>query len=152
MNRSAIILTAALMVSGCASLGGTAPTVPAAMASAEAGDPALASIIADYEAWLKRESGGGDPESGDDDGSSRMPDLSREKELTLVEPLTGFKRRLDAVSTAGLSDQDAENHAFLSRPPTPEESAKATAAMDGGLGLPDLAWVLLNSREFLFIP
>jgi hypothetical protein len=41
---------------------------------------------------------------------------------------------------------------FLSRQPTPEETAIATTAMGKGLGLPDFAWVLLNSREFLFVP
>ena len=41
---------------------------------------------------------------------------------------------------------------FLGRPPTSQESTKAVAAMSGGLGVSDIAWVLLNSREFLFIP
>lgn len=41
---------------------------------------------------------------------------------------------------------------FLSREPSAEESAKAVAAMKEDLVLSDLAWVLLNSREFLFIP
>lgn len=41
---------------------------------------------------------------------------------------------------------------FLGRQPTPQESSKALAALKDGLGLPDLAWVLLNSREFLFVP
>lgn len=40
---------------------------------------------------------------------------------------------------------------FLSRQPTAEESAKAVTAMKQGLTLSDLAWVLLNTREFLFI-
>lgn len=40
---------------------------------------------------------------------------------------------------------------FLSRQPTAEESAKAVTAMKQGLTHSDLAWVLLNTREFLFI-
>lgn len=139
MNRSAIILTAALLASGCATTGAPAP-VPPPVSSAEAGDPVLAAIIADYETWLKRNDGGGDPESGEDDGSSRMPDLSRDYELTLVEPLTGFKRRLDAVNTAGLNDQDAENHAFLSRvvnrtlEEIPLDTGRLAFNSEGGVG------------------
>jgi hypothetical protein len=41
---------------------------------------------------------------------------------------------------------------FLSRKPSAEESAKALTALKEGLALSDVAWVLLNSREFLFIP
>jgi hypothetical protein len=40
---------------------------------------------------------------------------------------------------------------FLGRRPASDESEKAVAAMAGGLSLSDLAWVLLNSREFLFV-
>ncbi|MFN4092154.1 MAG: DUF885 domain-containing protein [Brevundimonas sp.] len=139
MNRSAIILTAALLASGCATMGVPVPAAPA-VAGAEAGEPVLASIIADYETWLKRNDGGGDPESGEDDGSSRMPDLSRDYELTLVEPLTGFKRRLDAVNTTGLNDQDAENHAFLSRvinralEEIPLDTGRLAFNSEGGVG------------------
>ena len=42
-------------------------------------------------------------------------------------------------------------HSFLSRPPTPAESDKALTALKDGLTPADLAWVLLNSREFLFV-
>lgn len=41
---------------------------------------------------------------------------------------------------------------FLSRKPNSDESAKALAALKDGLHNEDIAWVLLNSREFLFLP
>jgi hypothetical protein len=40
---------------------------------------------------------------------------------------------------------------FLGRQPNAEETTKAVTALDNGLGLGDIAWVLLNSREFLFV-
>ena len=62
-----------------------------------------------------------------------------------------------AVATAaGLSSREAQVDSlylsFLSRHPRPEESAKAVKAMDAGLKPADLAWVLANTREFLFLP
>ena len=41
---------------------------------------------------------------------------------------------------------------FLSRKPNSDESTKALSALKEGLRLEDIAWVLLNSREFLFLP
>jgi hypothetical protein len=41
---------------------------------------------------------------------------------------------------------------FLSRPPNAGEMKKSLDALKDGLTLPDISWVLLNSREFLFIP
>lgn len=40
---------------------------------------------------------------------------------------------------------------FLSRRPSATELAAAKASLEDGLGLTDLAWVLANTREFLFV-
>jgi Protein of unknown function (DUF1549)/Protein of unknown function (DUF1553) len=40
---------------------------------------------------------------------------------------------------------------YLSRKPTAKELAAATKSLQGGLALTDLAWVLANTREFLFV-
>jgi hypothetical protein len=50
----------------------------------------------------------------------------------------------DAITSLYLS--------FHSRKPTSEETTKALAALKEGLKIEDLGWVLLNSREFLFLP
>jgi hypothetical protein len=40
---------------------------------------------------------------------------------------------------------------FLARRPTAPELAAATRSLGDGLAVTDLAWVLANTREFLFI-
>ncbi len=40
---------------------------------------------------------------------------------------------------------------YLSRTPTAKELASANKSLKDGLGLTDLAWVLANTREFLFV-
>lgn len=40
---------------------------------------------------------------------------------------------------------------YLSRPPTAKELATANKSLKDGIGLTDLAWVLANTREFLFV-
>lgn len=40
---------------------------------------------------------------------------------------------------------------FFCRKPKAEEVAAAKEALNGGLGLPDLTWVLFNTREFVFV-
>lgn len=61
-----------------------------------------------------------------------------------------------AVKTAASAgDQAAQLRSlylsFLSREPNPNEISPAAEAFKSGLTLSDLAWALLNSREFLFI-
>ena len=62
---------------------------------------------------------------------------------TAVIAATAEKTREAQVDSLFLS--------FLSRHPRPDELAKATKAMGAGITPADLAWVLVNTREFLFL-
>ncbi|OYX49058.1 MAG: hypothetical protein B7Y90_08695 [Alphaproteobacteria bacterium 32-64-14] len=83
----------------------------AAVRNAE--NPALAAILADYEAYSRQV----DPISagmeGDRAALSRLPDNSRAFEVAQEPALTAFARRLAAIDPAALSAADALNHAFL---------------------------------------
>lgn len=89
----------------------SAPTQVAAARNAES--PALASVLADYEAYLRAV----DPISagmeGDRAALSRMPDNSRAFEIAQEPVLKGFADRLAAINPAGLSNDDRLNHTFL---------------------------------------
>jgi uncharacterized protein (DUF885 family) len=105
---SAIALFAAVAVPAAART--AAPPAPAAR-SAE--NPALASVLADYEAYLRAVDPITAGMEGDRAALSRLPDASRAFEVAQEPVLKGFADRLAAIDAAGLSDDDRLNHAFL---------------------------------------
>ncbi|HZW16184.1 MAG TPA: DUF885 family protein [Brevundimonas sp.] len=113
MKTVIAIGAAALLAAATPVLAATqAQTPPAAARNAD--DPALASILADYETYLRAN----DPISagmeGDREALSRLPDVSRAFELAQAPVLKGFADRLAAIDPASLTDDDRLNHAFLS--------------------------------------
>jgi hypothetical protein len=59
---------------------------------------------------------------------------------------------MDAEKAKTPEDQATSLYlSYLSRKPTAKELAAATKSLKGGLALPDLAWVLANTREFIFL-
>ena len=113
-------------------------TPPAAARNAD--DPALAAVLADYEAYLRAN----DPISagmeGDKAALSRLPDVSRANELAQEPVLKGFADRLAAIDPATLGDDDRLNHAFLgwvlerSRARIPLDTGRLAFNSEGGPG------------------
>jgi len=89
------------------------PALVQAEAARNAENPALASVLADYEAYLRAV----DPISagmeGDRAALSRLPDGSRAFEVAQEPVLKRFADRLAAIDAAGLSEDDRLNHTFL---------------------------------------
>lgn len=116
MNLTARLLTgAALALALSTSLPAiaTAHDEPAVASTAGATDPALSSVLSDYEAYLRQRDPITAGNEGDRDALSRLPDASREAELADEPILKGFADRLAAIDAAGLNDADRLNHAFL---------------------------------------
>jgi len=105
------VCVAGLLASACMLPAPAQVVGPAAVRNAE--NPALAAILADYEAYSRQV----DPISagmeGDRAALSRLPDNSRAFEVAQEPALTAFARRLAAIDPAALSAADALNHAFL---------------------------------------
>ena len=114
MNRSATLALVTLLLTSVAvpALAQTPPPVPT---TAQAENPALASILADYEAYLRALDPITAGQEGDQAAKSRLPDPTRAFEEAQVQPLTAFKTRLAAIDASPLSPDDALNHAFLGR-------------------------------------
>ncbi|HST92712.1 MAG TPA: DUF885 family protein [Brevundimonas sp.] len=110
--KTVIAIGAAALLAAAAPVA-AAPTQAPSAASRNADHPALASILADYEAYLRAN----DPISagmeGDRTALSRLPDVSRAYEVAQEPVLKGFADRLAAIDPAALSDDDRLNHAFL---------------------------------------
>lgn len=62
---------------------------------------------------------------------------------SLIEAVQMKKTQTDQIS--------ALYRACLSRLPLPQETSQCISALQQGLNIGDIAWVLLNSREFIFI-
>ena len=110
---SLLALLVALPGTALAQTSGGPATIQPASDAAGPVNPTLASILTDYETYLKTN----DPISAGLDGDvaalSRLPDISREAELARRAPLQAFKARLEAIPMAGLSADDAQNRTFL---------------------------------------
>ena len=138
--KTVIAIGAAALVAAATPAPATAaPQTPPA-AARNADDPALAAILADYEAYLRAN----DPISagmeGDKAALSRLPDVSRAHELAQEPVLKGFADRLAAIDPASLGDDDRLNHAFLgwvlerSRARIPLDTGRLAFNSEGGPG------------------
>ena len=103
-----LLSTTALMGPGAA----LAQTAPAPVTT-PAPNPALATLLTDYETFLKAI----DPISagfeGDQAAKSKLPDATRAAEVARQAPLEAFRVRAQAIPTEGLSSDDRLNRDFL---------------------------------------
>lgn len=108
-----IAVGAAAMLATVASPVAASPLRVQTEAARNAQNPALASVLADYEAYLRAVDPINAGMEGDRAALSRMPDSSRAFEVAQEPVLKGFADRLVAIDPAGLSDDDRLNHSFL---------------------------------------
>ncbi len=114
MTRSIALMGAAVLaLSAAAPLSQPVQAQPVP-AEAQAQDPALAAILADYEAFDRSQDPISAGREGDDEALSQLPDTSREAEVARADTLRGFAARLDAIDPAALTEEDRLNHAFIS--------------------------------------
>jgi uncharacterized protein (DUF885 family) len=115
VNSRVAVGIAALLLSATASgaLAQTAPAPAAAAAPNPAPNLVLATLLTDYEAFLKAN----DPISagleGDQAARSKLPDATRAAELATQAPLESFLARAQAIPQTGLASEDRLNRDFL---------------------------------------
>ncbi len=115
MNSRVAIGIAALLLTTTASAAfaqaAAGPTPAPAVTPAP--NPALATLLTDYEAFLKAN----DPISagfeGDQAAKSKLPDVTRAAEVAQQAPLEAFLARAQSIPTDGLSSDDRLNRDFL---------------------------------------
>ena len=112
MNHLAAVGFAALLLTSTSSLA-SAQTAAPVVAATPAPNPALATLLTDYEAFLKANDPISSGLEGDQAAKSKLPDISRAAELARKAPLEALKARAEAIPAAGLSSEDSLNRDFL---------------------------------------
>lgn len=90
-----------------------AQTAAHAAVSRATPNAALASVLADYETYLRAVEPVTAGMEGDRAALSRLGDASREFEVAQEPVLKGFADRLAAIDPSGLTDDERLNHAFM---------------------------------------
>ncbi|MDI1325430.1 MAG: DUF885 family protein [Brevundimonas sp.] len=119
----------------------TAQTAAPAAATPAPPNAALASVLADYEGYLRSVDPVAAGMEGDRAAQSRLGDASRAFEVAQEPVLKGFADRLALIDPAGLTDDERLNHAFMtyvvkrSRDRIPLDTSRIDAfSSEGGPG------------------
>jgi len=110
--KTVIAVSAIALLAGFVQPATAQTAAPAAVAPA-APNAALASILADYETYLRAVDPVTAGMEGDRRALSRLGDASRAFEVAQEPILKGFADRLAAIDPAGLTDEERLNHAFM---------------------------------------
>jgi len=110
--KTVIAASAIALLAGFAQPALAQSAAPAAVAPA-APNVALASVLADYETYLRSTDPVTAGSEGDRAALSRLGDSSRAFEVAQEPILKGFADRLAAIDPAGLTDEERLNHAFM---------------------------------------
>ncbi|WP_332641517.1 DUF885 domain-containing protein [Brevundimonas sp.] len=110
--KTIIAASAIALLAGFAQPAMAQTAAPAAVSRATP-NAALASVLADYETYLRAVEPVTAGMEGDRAALSRLGDASREFEVAQEPVLKGFADRLAAIDPSGLTDDERLNHAFM---------------------------------------